>query len=77
MLNYQDLSFKFTEKLNTFSKEQLLRWVEFDQYRDTISKLVEGETVTVINTILSQNKLSDSREDINLIAGNSSYAMAA
>ena len=59
MLNYQELSIKFTERLNSFDKEFLLKWVEFNQYRDTIAQLVSGETVKVKNTTLTQNILVD------------------
>lgn len=76
MLNYQELSKKFTEKLNSFDKDSLLKWVEFDQYRDTIAQLVGGETVKVKNTTLTQNILVDNKEKVAL-TGNTQYAMAA
>lgn len=76
MLNYQELSKKFTERLNSFDKDSLLKWVEFDQYRDTISQLVDGKTVKVKNTTLTQNILADNRENVTL-TGNCQYAMAA
>ena len=77
MLNYQELSQKFTNKLNSFDKNQLLRWIEFDQYRDVVSKLIGGEMINVKSTTLSKNELSDMREDIFAESSNSSYAMAA
>ncbi|MDZ7900944.1 MAG: hypothetical protein U5N85_23320 [Arcicella sp.] len=76
MLNYQELSRKFTEKLNSFDKDFLLKWIEFDQYRDTIAQLVSGETVKVKNTTLTQNILVDNKEKVAL-TGNTQYAMAA
>jgi hypothetical protein len=76
MLNYQELSIKFTERLNSFDKEFLLKWVEFNQYRDTIAQLVGGETVKVKNTTLTQNILVDNKEKVAL-TGNTQYAMAA
>ena len=76
MLNYQELSKKFTEKLNSFDKDYLLKWVEFDQYRDTVAQLVSGETVKVKNTTLTQNILVDNKEQVAL-TGNTQYAMAA
>ncbi len=76
MLNYQELSIKFTERLNSFDKEFLLKWVEFNQYRDTIAQLVSGETVKVKNTTLTQNILVDNKEKVTL-TGNTQYAMAA
>ena len=77
MLNYQELNQKFTSKLNSFDENQLLRWMEFDQYRDVVSKLIGGEMINVKSTTLSKNELSDMREDIFAESGNSSYAMAA
>ena len=77
MLNYQELGQKFTNKLNSFDKNQLLRWIEFDQYRDVVSKLIGGEMINVKSTTLSKNELSDMREDIFAESSNSSYAMAA
>ena len=77
MLNYQELNQKFTSKLNSFDENQLLRWMEFDQYRDVVSKLIGGEMINVKSTTLSKNELSDMREDIFAESSNSSYAMAA
>ena len=76
MLNHKELSKKFTEKLNSFDKDSLLRWVEFDQYKNTIAQLVDGETVKVKNTTLTQNILVDNKEKVAL-SGNTQYAMAA
>ena len=57
MLNYQELNQKFSNKLNNFDEKQLLKWVEFDQYRDAISKLGGGETVSLKNpTLLRRRK---------------------
>ena len=76
MLNYKELSIKFTERLNSFDKDSLLKWIEFDQYRNTIAQLVSGETVKVKNTTLTQNILVDNKEKVAL-TGNTQYAMAA
>ena len=76
MLNHKELSKKFTEKLNSFDKDSLLRWVGFDQYKNTIAQLVDGETVKVKNTTLTQNILVDNKEKVAL-SGNTQYAMAA
>lgn len=76
MLNYKELSIKFTERLNSFDKDSLLKWIEFDQYRNTVAQLVSGETVKVKNTTLTQNILVDSKEKVAL-TGNTQYAMAA
>lgn len=64
MLNYQELSKKFTEKLNSFDNDSLLKWLEFDQYRDTITQFISGQTVRVKNTTLAQNILTDSKEKV-------------
>ena len=76
MLNYKELSIKFTERLNSFDRDSLLKWIEFDQYRNTIAQLVSGETVKVKNTTLTQNILVDNKEKVAL-TGNTQYAMAA
>jgi hypothetical protein len=76
MLNYKELSKRFTARLNTFDKDSLLKWIEFDQYRNTIAQLVSGETVKVRNTTLTQNILVDNKENVAL-TGNTQYAMAA
>ena len=76
MLNYKELSKRFTERLNSFDKDSLLKWIEFDQYRNTIAQLVSGETVKVKNTTLTQNILVDNKEKVAL-TGNTQYAMEA
>ena len=54
MLDYQELKIKFTERLNTFSKEDLIRWLEFERNRSAVSDLIAGETVNIENSTLSQ-----------------------
>lgn len=76
MLNYKELSIKFTERLNSFDKDSLLKWIEFNQYRDTVAQLISGEAVKVKNTTLTQNILVDNKEKVAL-TGNTQYAMAA
>lgn len=79
MIDYQDLKNKFRATLDTFNVEMLSRWIEFDQERDTVSKLLGGETVNVKNTTVNRVTLSDDKDKISLSSTieSSQYAMAA
>lgn len=77
MLDYKELDIKFTERLNSFGKNDLLRWMEFDRNRLAVSNLIAGETVKVENSTLSQLRQVDEREIISCEVGESDYAMAA
>jgi hypothetical protein len=79
MIDYQDLKNKFRATLDTFNVEMLSRWIDFDQERDTVSKLLGGETVNVKNTTVNRVTLSDDKDKISLSSAteSSQYAMAA
>lgn len=77
MLNYQEIDIKFTEILNSFTKEDLLKWIEFDRNRLAVSNLIAGKTVKVENSTLIQLRQVDEREMISSEIGESNYAMAA
>jgi len=77
MLDYQELKIKFTERLNTFSKEDLIRWLEFERNRSAVSDLIAGETVNIENSTLSQLIQIDKIEKVSFELGESNYTMAA
>lgn len=76
MLDYKKLSDDFTNKLNQFDEEKLTQWLSFDQQRQEIDKLINGEQVLIHFENISVSKISDPLELINL-AGESNYALAA
>lgn len=77
MLDYQELKIKFTERLNTFSREDLVRWLEFERNRSAVSDLIAGETVNIENSTLSQLTQIDKIEKVSFELGESNYTMAA
>lgn len=79
MIDYQELKKTFKAKLDSFNLEMLSKWIEFDRERDTVSKLLEGETVIIKNTTVSRVTLSDERENICHTSTSQlpKYAMAA
>jgi len=77
MLDYQELKIKFTERLNTFSREDLIRWLEFERNRSAVSDLIAGETVNIENSTLSQLIQIDKIEKVSFELGESNYTMAA
>jgi hypothetical protein len=79
MIDYQELKNKFRAKLDSFDAEMLSRWMEFDQERDTVAKLIGGETVSVKNKTVSRITLLDDRESISSDSTEKppQYAMAA
>lgn len=64
MLDYKLLRNKFTKTLKQFDREKLDNWVRFDRQRMTLTKLLSGETVTIIPEVRGITKISDSRECI-------------
>ena len=76
MLNYKELNTKFTEKLQQFEEGFLEKWVEFDNNRILLEKLLSGETVSLFPETRSPQKLSDNRESISE-SSNNNYALAA
>lgn len=77
MLDLQELDRKFTERLNSFSREDLVRWLEFERNRSAVSKLIAGETVNIENSTLSQLIQIDKIEKVSFELGESNYTMAA
>ena len=47
MLNYKELSQKFTEILSEFDESKLNQWLEFDKKRDLYSRVTSGEKVKI------------------------------
>ena len=79
MLNYKELSAKFTEILSSFSANDLKAWIKFDNQREELERLIEGEIVMVTFDDFSVSRLYDVNEEIIVIQGqnNYQYAMAA
>ena len=77
MLDYQELKIKFTERLNTFSREDLVRWLEFERNRSAVPDLIAGETVNIENSTLGQLTPIDKIEKVSFELGESNYTMAA
>lgn len=76
MLDYKKLSKEFTKKLNQFDKDRLEQWIFFDQKRQELERLLNGEKVRIQIKSVSISKLVDPRENYKS-AGESNYALAA
>lgn len=76
MLDYKKLNGEFTNKLNQFDRQMLEQWVSFDQKREDLEKLLNGEKVPIQVENISVSKLKDPRESVHA-AGESNYALAA
>ncbi len=77
MIDYETLSGRFTEKLKTFDKRMLEKWVVFDQNRQNLEQLFSGQKVMLKFEIIHPFRLSDSRESITSSTNNHTYTMAA
>lgn len=78
MIDYKQLRSKFTEKLTEFDKEKLLKWIDFDQNREVVGRLLNGESVPIQYKTTTPYKLTDNRETIDSAVGDHhKYAMAA
>ena len=77
MIDYKKLRGEFTEKLSEFDKEMLLNWIDFDRNREVVSKLLNGERVSIQSETIIPHRLTDKRENIDSNDVDSSYAMAA
>ena len=44
MLDYKELSSKFTEILSSFSSNDLKAWIKFDAQREELERLTHGES---------------------------------
>jgi hypothetical protein len=76
MLDYKKLKGEFTDNLNQFDRQMLEQWVSFDQKREDLEKLLNGEKVPIQVENISVSKLKDPREYVHA-AGESNYALAA
>lgn len=76
MIDYKALKDKFSQKLQEFDKQKLATWLEFDQNREQLSKLIAGETIELKLESAKSSKLNDKRENCD-VAGDNNYALAA
>ncbi len=53
MIDYKQLKSKFTTTLNEFDKEKILKWIEFDQNREVVGRLLNGESANTTNKHLT------------------------
>ena len=79
MLDYKELSSKFTEILSSFSSNDLKEWIKFDAQREELERLTHGEKVMIVFDDFSVSRLYDAKEEITISEGqnNYQYAMAA
>ena len=79
MLDYKELSSKFTEILSSFSSNDLKEWIKFDAQREELERLTHGEKVMIVFDDFSVSRLYDAKEEISISEGqnNYQYAMAA
>ena len=76
MLDYKKLSNGFSAKLQQFDEIKLLEWLEFDNNRNLLSKLLNGETVSLKLVTTEFKKIDDFREAISNL-DNNEFAFAA
>ena len=79
MLDYKELSSKFTEILSSFSSNDLKEWIKFDAQREELERLTHGEKVMIVFDDFSVSRLYDAKEEITISEGqnNYQYVMAA
>ena len=79
MLDYKELSSKFTEILSSFSSNDLKEWIKFDAQREELERLTHGEKVRIVFDDFSVSRLYDAKEEITISEGqnNYQYVMAA
>jgi len=76
MLNYKELSEKFTDILSEFDESKLNQWLEFDKKRDLYSRIISGEKVKIDFDIKKPIVIVDPKEIINY-SDNQNYSLAA
>jgi len=76
MLNYKELSEKFTDILSEFDEPKLNQWLEFDKKRDLYSRIISGEKVKIDFDIKKPIVIVDPKEIINY-SDNQNYSLAA
>ncbi|GEM_PF-1974077 len=77
MIDYKKLREKFTAKLNEFDEEKLLKWMDFDENRKVVDRLLSGESVSIHYETTTPYRLTDKLENIDSAFGDNSYATAA
>ncbi|MEY4906202.1 MAG: hypothetical protein RLZZ292_4017 [Bacteroidota bacterium] len=66
--------------MNSFTEQDLLKWLEFAEQRESFQKLSKGETVKLqVNThqIAKVNKETTDKTNFEQLSSNYQYAMAA
>lgn len=63
MLNYKKLKAEFTKTLAEFDEATLRNWVKFDENRQLLEKLLDGETVFLSPLTKKVTTISDNREN--------------
>ena len=76
MLDYKKINSEFTKKLTEFDEARLLSWIKFDERRQLLSKLLDGETVSLCLLTKAITKINDNREN-RTDNESSEFAMAA
>lgn len=77
MMNYDKLRMEFTEELNSYDKESLLKWIEQDEKRLFFEGLLTGEINVNAYSAELPHQMSDPRENIDYEYDVSAYALAA
>jgi hypothetical protein len=62
MLNYKELQKRIEEKLSSYSKDELERWVEFDQQRIVALSKKSASMLQIEVSSVNTIKLTDPRE---------------
>ena len=76
MLDYKELSSKFTEILSSFSSNDLKEWIKFDAQREELERLTHGEKVMIVFDDFSVSRLYDAKEEITISEGQNNYQFA-
>jgi hypothetical protein len=79
MLNYQELSVKFTEELAKFDSASLSAWIEYDYQRDVLRKLSDGVSVWIKSDTVSLGKHENCAPSTEFatVSDTPTYSMAA
>lgn len=65
MLNYNLLRKEFSKKLQQFDKNQLEKWIKFDQDRILFERLLSCDMIVINPDTISPSRLYDERESID------------
>ncbi len=77
MLNYKELKSEFSKILSSFSASDLQEWIEFDNQREELERLTNGERVVMCFNDFSVSRLYDLKENIITVQNTYQYAIAA